>query len=452
MKRNIILFCFFLSIAYLCAAADKTAQTTDSDHEKIVIIICEKIEKIYPDKKIAVKVVKGLTKNLASGKYKNILSSASFASSITNDMEELSNDKHLDLLYDPPRVEAMKKNLDEGSDAAYLASSIEQERMNNFGFKELKILEGNIGYLDLRVFFAAKYAGDTAVAAMNFFSYCDAIIIDLRKNGGGWDSMVTLLLSFFIDPEEEIVLKVTRSTIDDTYYPSMTAPYVPGKKHDTLPLYILTSGSTASAAEAFVFRMKQLNPQAVIVGARTAGAENPISFQILDDNFILKIPSYKVVYAKGNGGWEGKGIQPDIETNEEDALQAAYLKALMKLKSSTAEKIKMEKYQWAIDGIKTTLKPHKIDANILPAYVGKYGNYRITLAEGSLYYRFKNRKKRKLIAIKDDYFLIEGIDYYRLRFLKEDNEVTSLRVEFNDGYVITSQKEDLLVLFNVSKI
>ena len=54
MKRNVILFCFFLSIAYLCAAADKTAQTTDSDHEKIVIIICEKIEKIYPDKKIAV--------------------------------------------------------------------------------------------------------------------------------------------------------------------------------------------------------------------------------------------------------------------------------------------------------------------------------------------------------------------------------------------------------------
>ncbi|MFB0564612.1 MAG: S41 family peptidase [Candidatus Aminicenantaceae bacterium] len=440
-KKTVSLITLLMLIGSIGQAGFNTEPSRQIKYEKVIKIVCEKIDRIYPDKSIALKVIQGLTENLYSGKYKKNLSAAAFASAVTEDMETLSQDKHLDLFYDPARVAAMREQEEKGSEAAYLASSIEQERMNNFGFKELKILEGNIGYLDLRVFFAAKYAGDTASAAMNFFANCDAMVIDLRKNGGGWDGMVNLLLSYFIDPEEEVVLKVTRSTIDESYYPSMTLPYLPGKKYDKIPLYILTSESTASAAEAFIFRMKQLNKHVVTVGSRTAGAENPISFQILDDDFILQIPSYQVVYSATDGGWEGKGIKPDIEAKSDEALDAAYLDALKKLREAATDKLKLGKYQWAIDGIEAIRTPYVIDKAVLGGYAGKYGRSLVSLDDGFLYYTYKNRPKRKLIPIAEDYFLVEGVDHYRIRFERQDGSITSLTVIFNDGYKITSSKE-----------
>ncbi len=442
MKKKKI---FFISIFLMVMSFGMTGTAADQlkkvDTERVVKIICEKILQIYPYKEVANKVIKGLADNLSSGKYEKCQSPAEFASTITTDMESLSSDKHLDIIYNPQKVAEMKMLQEKGVENTYTQSDIEQERMNNFGFKELKILDGNIGYMDLQGFFAAKYAGDTAVAAMKFFSNCDAIIIDLRKNGGGWDSMVNFLLSYFIDSEEEIVLKITRSTIDSTYYPSMTLDYIPGKKLDTLPVYILTAGTTASAAEAFTSRMKQLNKHVTTVGTVTAGAENPVEHQILDNDFILKIPCWQVVYSKGDSGWEGKGINPDIKTNVEEALEVAQLDALEKLKAAATNKMKLENYQWGIDGLSAKKNPYKIDKKVLRIYVGKYGKGLISIEKGYLYYKPMNRPKRKLVPIAEDYFLLDGFDYYRIRFLKKNNAIVNLDLVFNDGYVITIPKD-----------
>jgi len=53
------------------------------------------------------------------------------------------------------------------------------EMWNDYGFKELSILDGNVGYLNLSVFFATHYAGKVADNAMNFFSNCNALIIPI---------------------------------------------------------------------------------------------------------------------------------------------------------------------------------------------------------------------------------------------------------------------------------
>ena len=42
-----------------------------------------------------------------------------------------------------------------------------------------------MGYLDLRTFYSVKYAGPTAVAAMDFFSNCNGLIVDLRMKPVG---------------------------------------------------------------------------------------------------------------------------------------------------------------------------------------------------------------------------------------------------------------------------
>lgn len=439
-KKIIIFFSLFIAFVIFPVNGSEIEQTQKFDSENIIKMICEKVGSFYPQKEIASRVTNGLNSNISSGKYKKIDSPAIFASMITSDMEMLSNDKHLDLLFDPDMVSEMKAQKEKGIENTYTASQVETYRLNNYGFTTLKVMEGNVGYLDLQVFFSAKYAGDTAVAAMSFFSNCDALIIDLKNNGGGWDCMVNLLLSYFINPEEEAVMKIIRSTIDNTYYSSMSLAYIPGKKMDTIPVYILTSGSTASAAEAFVFRMKQLNKRVRVVGATTAGAENPVDFQILDKNFILQIPCYQVIYSKAKGGWEGIGIKPDIPVNPHDALEMAYLAALKKLKTSTKNKKQLDRYQWAIESLEAKRTALKLKKSILLAYIGKYGDSSVIIEKGNLFYQYKKRSRHKLIPISLDYFLVEGADHYRIRFLRTKNQSLILKVIFNDGYMITRAK------------
>ncbi|MFC1851551.1 S41 family peptidase [candidate division CSSED10-310 bacterium] len=159
-----------------------------------------------------------------------------------------------------------------------------------------------IGYLDLREFVDTKYTGDTAVSAMNFFANCNALIIDLRKNGGGWDEMVTFLMAFIIDANESQLLSVSHSKLDGTYYSSIISSYVPGARRADIPTYILTSRSTASAAEGFTHKMKLLNKNVTQVVENTAGAENPVDFLILDDQFILKIPCWRKIFSITESG------------------------------------------------------------------------------------------------------------------------------------------------------
>ncbi|MBA2269510.1 MAG: hypothetical protein H0W20_02805, partial [Chthoniobacterales bacterium] len=67
------------------------------------------------------------------------------------------------------------------------------------GFRSVKKLQGNIGYIDLRGFLPPRVAGEKAASAMNSLADTDALIFDLRKNGGGSGDMVALLISYLVD-------------------------------------------------------------------------------------------------------------------------------------------------------------------------------------------------------------------------------------------------------------
>ena len=77
-----------------------------------------------------------------------------------------------------------------------------ERRYNEFGnydFEKIKILPGNVGYLKFNSFQDASIAGPTAVAAMNFLAHTDALIIDLRDNGGGSPSLIQLITTYFFE-------------------------------------------------------------------------------------------------------------------------------------------------------------------------------------------------------------------------------------------------------------
>ena len=414
MKKKI----FFLLLAFLSVQI-KAQTLTAKEKTDILSDIIEKLEIIYPFLEVSEKIIIGLKTQISNGYYDGINSPVDFATQVTNSLEEFSNDKHLDLIYNPDLAKILLEDSSVSSD--YTEEEAKTEIWNNYGFKELKILEGNVGYLNLSVFFSTDFAGKIADISMAYFSNCNALIIDLRQNGGGWSDMVVYLLGYLINNKEPLLLNITESTLDSSIYSEIVPTYVPGKKLTNIPIYILTSPATASAAEAFIAHLKYFNKSTLLVGKKTKGAENPVEHIAIDENFILQIPAWKKIYAKNPIVWEGVGINPDIEVDPGEAMATAHKNALQKLLKTSNEQTAIDKYHWALDGLKASYD--NVDINSIEKYAGSYGKLQIKLKNDKLYYQFEDRPAILLIPISNDYFLAEGVDYFRIKFIKNEGTI-----------------------------
>ncbi|UCF71174.1 MAG: S41 family peptidase [candidate division WOR-3 bacterium] len=437
MLRSSSLLLFTITILFYprISVAEQGKELSAKEQAKLIAEICEKVENLYPFPDIGERTSEAVDDEYNKGKYDRHTDPHDFANKLTIDLERFSNDTHFRLMYDPEGAVQMKKLKDvEVAEESLTAREARIERWNNYGFKEIRMLEGGIGYLDLRLFFAASYAGGVAVATMNFLSECNAVIIDLRYNGGGWDDMVNLLLSYFAE-SPGVLFDVAQSTLDSSYYASSTLPYVPGRRLNDVPVYVLTSRSTASAAEAFAAEIRCINSHATLVGETTAGAENPVGTVVIGDDFVLSIPIWRKIYSAYDINWEGNGVKPDVEVGVLEALETAHMDALEKLaESATREEIK-DRYRWALDGVRAVYEPLSIPSEILESYVGNYGTRKVTSVEGELYYQYKDRAKRKMMAVASDYFVVENYDFFRVKFIKKNNEVSVLREIFTDGSI-----------------
>jgi hypothetical protein len=130
-----------------------------SDEEKATLVetVCERIKKIYAFTENIQKTCDFLKSNLKQGDYAKYGSPREFAARLNQDLESVTHDKHFGITYDPQQAAAMAEQAG-GSSAFYTPQMVRQYRRMNYGFKELKILEGNVGYLDLRDFFPLKWA------------------------------------------------------------------------------------------------------------------------------------------------------------------------------------------------------------------------------------------------------------------------------------------------------
>src|SRR5215470_10107040 len=116
---------------------------------------------------------------MARGEYDKIGDPKRFAATLEEHLQEISRDKHLLIYY---RSAAIPENAGTSPSWTGGLGGLARE---NYGFAKVELLEGNIGYLELRRFAPPEVAGDTAAAAMNFLHNTDGLIIDLRENGGG---------------------------------------------------------------------------------------------------------------------------------------------------------------------------------------------------------------------------------------------------------------------------
>jgi len=432
LKITAILLVLTLLLAFFRVGfSQETEIKIDADEQELVIDSIAKFMKdkyVFPD--VGEQMGDLVKKSLKDGVYKDINNPQEFASKVTEDLRSVSKDKHIGLRYAPEMIAMIKKTEEDENNKEYEEYEKKMRESNNFAFKEIKILPGNVGYLKFNAFYDASVAGPTAIAALNFLAYTDALIIDLTDNGGGSPSLIQLMTSYFFEDAEHLNSFYIRE--GDKTQQFWTLPYVPGKKMTETDIYVLTSTRTFSGAEEFTYNLKNME-RATIIGETTGGGAHPVDRHIINDNFGITIPFGRAVNPITNTNWEGTGIEPNVKTTKAEAKETAYLLALEKLSEKEQdEKIKYG-IDWAIAGLKAKLNPIDLDKKIMESYVGTYGPRKITFENGALYYQREDRPKMKMIPINEDTFMFEEIDYFHLQIITKDGEVVGVKGLYDSG-------------------
>lgn len=275
---------------------------------------------VYPD--VAQKMADALLTHEKRGDDDAEMDGGTFAALLTRQMREVSPDRHLLLIYSQT---ALPQNPSEPTpeDLARYREAMEAE---NCTFEKVGILPRNIGYLKLNSFPDPAVCRQTATAAMASLNQADAIIFDLRGNGGGEPEMVALIASYLFDHPE-----YWYNPRENTTQHSWTRSPVPGNRLADKPVYILTSARTFSGAEQFCYDLKMLK-RATLVGETTGGAAHSGVWHRIDDHFGMGIPEAKPINPFGKPDWAETGVEPDIKVRAADALETAKKLAESKLR------------------------------------------------------------------------------------------------------------------------
>ncbi len=237
-------------------------------------------------------------------------SPADLAKALTLELQKITKDKHL--RFSAPRKDQGKKKK-ERSITANLA------RYRSPMLRGFQLLKSNIGYIDLAFFGGSEEHLAKIDLVMKEMQIADAIIIDMRRNGGGHPTTVNYLSSYFFN--EKVLLNSIYSRAQN-HTEELWVVDVNGTKRPKVPVYILTSTSTFSGAEDFSYTM-QSRSRATIIGEVTGGGAHPTRYFPLDHDFGIGIPFARTINTVTKTNWEGVGVQPDIKMVADDALEKA---------------------------------------------------------------------------------------------------------------------------------
>ena len=305
---------------------------------------------VFPDKGAA--LAKDLRRRAARKEYDRITSQREFADTLLAHLQAFTHDRHMRVHY---RATPFPKELDrEGPPPPEeLARQREEERRLNYGFERVQRLAGNVGYLDLRSFSSLPEAHPTAVAAMNFLANCDAIVVDLRRNGGGDPALLQTVLTYFVAPGDRLHINDFYLRQGDRTEQFWSAAQVPGPRLNGKPLYVLTSPLTGSCAEEFAYDV-QTHQLGRLYGATTAGAANPGGLVRLSDHLAAFIATGRAINPVTHTNWEGVGVKPDVAVPPADALREAHVAALTRLREGAASDDDRARLDRAMERAKAT--------------------------------------------------------------------------------------------------
>ncbi len=306
--------------------------TLDADARKKVIEgVNGRLKEYYVEPLIAQKMADALATNLRKGDYEAITEGDAFAERLTKDLQAVSHDKHLRVGFNPFKMPLPRAKPSPEDEVRFH----EQMERDNCAFNKVEIRPNNIGYIKFNGFMDASFCGPTVVAAMAFVAHTDAIIFDLRENGGGQPDMVTLIASYLFAERTHLIDIYNRK--EDSTTQNWTLSYLPGPRLTNQPVFVLTAKRTFSGAEEFAFDLKN-QKRATIVGETTGGGAHPVSGHPVGDYFTIGVPFAKSLDPVTKTNWEGTGVEPDVKVPAADALATAEKLALEKIQARPGEK------------------------------------------------------------------------------------------------------------------
>lgn len=391
-----------LATAALCGAADPapTPQLRAAVVDAAAKALAE--EYIFPDK--AAEMGRVLRRKLEGGGYDASTTLADLLRMLRADLLAVSNDRHI-ALWETSEAEKQQQEADDA----------EEMRSTNHGFRRVEVLPGNVGYLDIRIFDEPRRAAAKADAAMALLADVDALIVDVRFNGGGDGYTVTHLLSYLYadNPVHHLDARY-RDRVDQFW----TAAHVPGRGLSGVPLYVLTSNGTFSAAEDFAYGL-QTRKRATIVGETTRGGAHPVTFRLLKELGVeMMIPNAESISPITGGNWEGTGVVPDVPVPEVKAFVTAYVAAVSALLEKAHDEGKRRALERALQRARADLAPPRLTGDDLAQLAGTYGTTRIVLDDGRLYVVRDERSRYRLIPLTRDLFRVES-GFAELEFARD---------------------------------
>jgi hypothetical protein len=280
---------------------------------------------VFPE--VAAKMAKAIRQRQADKEYDKVKTGQELAELLTKHLQEVSRDKHLRVNCSTEKLPKRPMGQEPTAEMKERMRQMAQKR--NAGYRKVERLPGNVGYLELEGFMDAEVAEGPAAAAMNFLANTDALILDLRRNGGGSPHGVALLCSYFFD-EKPVHLNSLYWRKGDRTEEFWTRKELGGKRYLGKEVYILTSGRTFSAAEECTYNL-QTQKRATVVGETTGGGAHPGGGMPVGEHFMMFVPTGRAINPITQTNWEGTGVKPDVEVAADQALEKAHQLAVKKL-------------------------------------------------------------------------------------------------------------------------
>jgi hypothetical protein len=307
---------------YVDYVATRAAPVGDELRERTVRSVAEALTDVYVYPELGRAMADTLLHRQSQGVYGDLTKAGALADQLTDDAVSVSGDLHV-------WVEAQNPMVQVSSDPAN--RDISELRRDNFDFKEARVLKDNIGCIKFDMIHDEEEAQEIMAAALADVAECDALVIDLRDNIGGEWGTAGLLLGHVLPPGTIVSRIFDRegALVEERAVPTA----IPGKPFGAdVPVYVLTSDRTGSAAEALAYTLKHMG-RATVVGEVTRGMAHPSKEIVVNDYFRTSIPYLRSENVNTGTDWERVGVIPDIDVPPGDALKAAVEDALRRIRN-----------------------------------------------------------------------------------------------------------------------
>ena len=290
--------------------APQTTGLTVAERQAIVARLTGALRDRYVFPDVAAKAAAKVQAGLAAGDYAALDDPNAFAARLTADLAGVAHDKHM-------RVMSL---------TAAPAGPMRPRPRGEGGVFRADRITGGIGYIEVLGFPPPMIFKRTLDRAMAALAGSRALVIDVRRNGGGSPRSVSYLVSYLVAPGRPINTIVSRTEKTNEYTRESFASEATPTSFADAPIYVLTSKDTFSGGEEFAYDVQALR-RGTLVGDVTGGGANPVSMVELGGGMAAMIPFGRAENPVTGTNWEGRGVQPDIVVPAADALRTALTKA-----------------------------------------------------------------------------------------------------------------------------